>query len=162
MVGIERIEGLCERGLATVGYDLVDWEFVRDQHGWVLRVFIDHPPAADEPGDPLAGSSISHEDCQRASDQISTLLDVEDPIDVAYRLEVSSPGIPRPVRKERDFKRFCGCFVRVQMREPIGGRKNFAGTLREVDSASQVVVEIDGQLYALPIAGIRRAHVGEI
>jgi ribosome maturation factor RimP len=153
-VDLQRIGELCERGLSAVGYELVDVEFLRDQSGWVLRVFIDHPPG-DE-----GARAITHEDCGQASQQLSTLLDVEDPIATAYRLEVSSPGVRRRVRKQRDFERFVGRVVRVEMLAPVEGRRNFSGRLVGVVDGV-ITVDVGERAFALPIAGLRRAHLEE-
>jgi ribosome maturation factor RimP len=86
------------------------------------------------------------------------VLDVEDLIPNAYRLEVSSPGVRRPIRKERDFVRFMGHTVRLQLQEPVQGRKNFVGRLLSA-GAGQVGVEVDGQVFQLPLASIKRARL---
>lgn len=163
-IDTERLMRICEDALQTVGYDLVDVEYVRDQHGWVLRVFIDHPPMpiAPRPADagpaPVEPSTISHSDCELCSHQLGTVLDVEDIIPNAYRLEVSSPGVRRPLRKQRDFARFVGHEVRVQLQEPLDGRKNFVGRLCSVDDG-QVGVEVDGRVFQLPLGNVKRARL---
>lgn len=156
-----RLQEICDTGLAAVGYELVEMEYVRDPSGWVLRIYIDHPyDGRTEPVDALPASQISHTDCELASRHLGTVLDVEDIIPSPYRLEVSSPGVPRPLRRERDFVRFVGRRVRVELREGQGesGRKNFAGLLRSAE-AGLVGVEVEGQLFQLPLGGIRRARL---
>ncbi len=156
MVNREKLESICETALEAVGYDLVDLEYAQSPQGWVLRVFIDFPPG--EAGEQDSGSSITHEDCELASRHLGTVLDVEDPIDAAYRLEMSSPGVRRPVRKARDFKRFVGQRVRVVMQQPLQGRKKFLGKILEAGE-TEVVVEVDGDRYSLPLAEIKKARL---
>lgn len=177
MTDTARLEQLCERSLEAIGFELVELEYLRDGAGWVLRVYIDHPPASEEQeslpapgaGEPEAGgvaapagmppgSKITHEDCQAASRHLGDVLDVEDLIPNAYRLEISSPGIRRPLRKERDFRRYIGFAVRIQMHQPHEGRKNFVGQLRTAQDGV-AGVEVDGRLYELPLDGIRRARL---
>ena len=158
-----RLQEICESSLAAVGYELVDLEYVHDQAGWVLRVYIDHPyDGGPEPADALPASRIVHADCELVSRHLGTVLDVEDLIPTAYRLEVSSPGVPRPLRKGRDFARFVGRRVRVELREAReGGRKRFVGQLRSAEGG-MISVEVDGRLCELPIEGIRRARLEQI
>jgi ribosome maturation factor RimP len=153
----ERLIALCERSLAALGYEPVEVEYVREQQGWVLRVYIDHPPDGTSPADEV-GSRITHEDCERASRHLGTVLDVEDPIDTAYRLEVSSPGVRRPLRKERDFARFAGRVARVQLSRALDGRRNFTGRLLSASNGT-VDLEIDGGVVQLPLDRIRKAHL---
>jgi ribosome maturation factor RimP len=163
-IDTDRLWGICENALQTVGYDLVDLEYVRDPHGWVLRVFIDHPPPPTVPRPQDAGpppvepSTITHADCELASQQLGTVLDVEDVIPNAYRLEVSSPGVQRPLRKQRDFARFVGHHVKIQLREPLEGRKNFVGKLRSAEGG-EVGIEVDGRVFRLPLAMMKRARL---
>lgn len=158
-VDLQRLDRLCESALEAVGYQLVELELVREGTDWLLRVYLDHPQ--DGPADrSVAPRRITHDDCRRASHQLGTLLDVEDPIGFAYRLEVSSPGVLRPLRKERDFARFAGFKVRVKLREPLEGRKSLAGELR--GARDGVVVLIDtGREWRVPIAQIRKAQLDE-
>jgi ribosome maturation factor RimP len=156
---LERLERICETGLRAVGYELVDLEYVRDSYGWILRIYIDHPfSAVASAAGPRPSSAICHEDCERASRQLGTTLDVEDPIEGTYRLEVSSPGLRRPLRRERDFVRFVGHRARVQMKEPLSGRKNFVGTIVEA-AGGNLSLDVDGKRISLSIEGIRKANL---
>jgi ribosome maturation factor RimP len=155
----EHLIHLCEASLKAVGYELVELEYQLEPGGWVLRIFIDHPATLlDSDSSPGSNGAITHRDCEIASRQLSTMLDVEDPIETSYRLEVSSPGVRRPLRKEQDFVRFSGQMVRIQMNQPVSGRKNFKGLLRSAADGN-VTVEVDGERYELPIAGIRKARL---
>jgi len=116
-----------------MGYDLVDLEIAGRG---LLRVFIDLPPGADMPVDALlpeaaTGPSIRMEDCERVSHQLTHVLTVEN-IDYS-RLEVSSPGLDRPLRKQSDFERFVGFEVSLRLRVPMSGRRNFSGVLLRDD-----------------------------
>jgi ribosome maturation factor RimP len=162
-VDIQRLMHLCDEALQAVGYDRVEREYVRDQHGWVLRVYIDHPPLPTVPrpdGEPvpIEPSTISHADCELVSHHLGAVLDVEDVIPNAYRLEVSSPGERRPLRRARDFARFIGHTIRVQLHEPVEGRKSFVGRLRSADE-SRVEVELDGRVFQLALAAVKRARL---
>lgn len=155
----------CEKALAAVGYDLVAMEYAREAHGRILRIFIDHQqgelPAqrGDKP------RRIDHKDCERASRHLSAVLDVEDPIAEPYRLEVSSPGVLRPLQKERDFRRFIGFAVQVKTSDPIDGRKSFKGMLEDVSDGVVRVRDIDGgeraALWSIPFLSIRKAQLAE-
>lgn len=150
-VDLQNLIRICEDSLETVAYELVDLQYVRDQQGWVLRLFIDHHGTD-------VGNGITHKDCTLASRQVSATLDVEDPIGSAYRLEVSSPGVRRPLRKKKDFLRFCGKRVRVKMRFGLDGRKNFVGDL-SYDDGEKITVQVDGTDFLLPIDDILEARL---
>jgi ribosome maturation factor RimP len=151
----EKLEALARPVLEGLGYDLVDLEWRPEGGTWVLRLFID----VDGP-DP-EGHGVSHDDCSRASRSISAELDVADLIHHHFTLEVSSPGLNRPLKRERDFQRFAGQKAKIRTRHAIGappGRKNFAGRLGGVE-AGRVRIDVDGQLFDLPIDDIEKAHL---
>jgi ribosome maturation factor RimP len=151
----EQLIEVVEPAVNAAGYDLVELEFRREPHAFVLRVFIDLLEAEAEAG--VAGG-VSVDDCERASRTISASLDVADPITVKYALEVSSPGLDRPLRRQSDYRKFAGRRARIKLHDPIEGRRNFAGVLR--DAADGVVhIEADGREFALPLAAIVKAHL---
>ena len=113
-----------------------------------LRIYIDRPE----------GGNVSIDDCTRASRDIGTALDVADLLHVPYSLEVSSPGLDRPLRREKDFARFAGKRARLRVRDPIDGRRNFAGTLKGVEDG-RVAIECDGQVYRLPLSELAKANL---
>lgn len=119
----EQVERLIQPLLEDLGCELVDLEYQREQRGWILRVFLDKE------------GGINLDDCAAASREISSLLDVENVINTAYSLEVSSPGIERPLKKPQDFKRFAGQLVKIKTLDTIDpdtsgkSRKTFVGTL---------------------------------
>lgn len=101
----------------NLNYELVDVEYVKEGANWYLRVYIDKP------------GGISIDDCQAVSEQVSELLDKNDPIDQSYYLEVSSPGLDRPLKTEKDFTKYKGELVEVKVFQPIDGKKIFEGEL---------------------------------
>ena len=161
MANREQLFRLCDQAAHDLGYALVDIEYVRESLGWVLRVFIDHPFTDDGPApEPTTRPRIAHGDCARVSRQVSAVLDVENPIAGAYRLEVSSPGLKRRLRKEKDFCQFLGFAVAIRMQNPVEGRKTFVGQL--VGAADgKVTVNIDGVAFVLPIDGMHKARLDQ-
>jgi ribosome maturation factor RimP len=120
----------------------------------VLRVLIDRPgPAA------RAEESVSVEDCAKVSRDLSALLDVEDIVAAAYTLEVSSPGLDRPLRNLDDYRRFAGRRAKVVMREPVDGQAYFKGRLDGVDAGAVMIVGDDGRRHRVPADLITRANL---
>lgn len=136
------LQALLEETLAGLGYELVDLE--RPGRGKLLRVFIDK------------AGGVNVDDCASVSHHLNRLLPVEG---VAYeRLEVSSPGLDRLLRKERDFVRFAGHKARVRLRVPIDGQRNFVGVLRET-RAGKVQLDIDGKLVSIDLDNLDKARL---
>lgn len=129
---IERITSFADDLLPAIGLELVEVQFRREQHGWVLRVFID---AED-------GVTLDH--CSRVSRELGDYLDVEDIIDHAYNLEISSPGLERKLGKIEDFVRFCGRKAKIKVHHAIDGRKTFVGTISEVID-DKIVLSMEGE-----------------
>lgn len=156
---VTQIANLIEPVLKGTGLDLVEIDWGREEGGWVLRVYIDHPQMdAPEVSILAPPPSVTFDDCERASRDISATLDVADLITHAYRLEVSSPGIDRPLRRETDFRRFAGRQVKVRTLDPVDGRRNFSGTLLGA-SEGLVDVECEGRAYKIPVIGVARANL---
>ena len=133
---------LLETTLEGLGYELVDFE--RSAKGKLVRVYIDKP------------GGIDVEDCARVSNHLSRVFAVEN---VAYdRLEISSPGLDRSLKKEQDFVRFAGYKARIKVRVPIEGQRNFVGVLRDT-RAGKVEVEIDGRVVLLDLANLDKARL---
>ena len=141
---------LAEPDVRDAGFDLIEVQFGREPTGWVLRLFIDTPEGQ--------GGAIGHENCERVSRDVSAALDVADRIPHAYQLEVSSPGLDRPLRRERDFARFAGHAARVRLVVGVDGRRNFSGTIRAAGDG-QVQIECDGRSYQLPIDDVAKANL---
>ena len=175
---IQIIETVC----AGAGYELVDIALTQSRSGWVLQVFIDlAAPAVGSPEvaagpDGGDGSGVGIGDCERVSRELSAVLDVEDPIKHAYQLEVSSPGLDRPLRTLEHFQRFIGQVAKLRLGQGLAGRRNFKGALVAVSAGGDeraaqggdasaggdgavVVVEVDGQEFRLPFDDIESARV---
>jgi len=153
------LAALIETTVTGLGYELVDVE--RSNRSKLLRIFIDLVPAQAEQrqGKKKSGAMISVEDCEKVSRQLTYAFTVED---IDYdRLEVSSPGLDRPLKKPADFERFAGEEVTVKLRSPLGGtfgvRKNFQGIARYVDG--KPALEVDGQVVELDFTQIDKARL---
>ena len=136
---------LLASGVELLGFELVDAELAGGHHV-VLRVYIDNP------------NGVSIDDCADVSRQLSAILDVEDPFSGSYSLEVSSPGFDRPLVKPADFERFAGEVIKVKLRQPIEGRRNFKGRLLGL-TGEDVVLLVDDQQISLALDGIERARL---
>ncbi len=138
---------LFEPVIQSMGYELVGIEFQGStQHG-TLRVYIDHE------------NGIGVDDCVAISHQISAILDVEEPIQQAYDLEVSSPGINRPLFKAQDYEQYLGHSAKIKMAVPLNGRRNFKGVLQGVIDSRSVQILVDNEGYDLPISDIAKANL---
>jgi ribosome maturation factor RimP len=137
---------LLEPGVKALGFELVDSELAGSGRNAVLRVYIDGP------------HGVTVDDCAQVSRQLSAILDVEDPFPERYVLEVSSPGLDRPLVKHEDFERFMGERVKVRMRMALEGRRNFKGRLIGV-SLQHIALEVDGKTVNLDFSGIEKARL---
>jgi ribosome maturation factor RimP len=155
----ERAAALLEPIIARDGFELVEVEWLREGGSWVLRVYVDRP----------GGVTIDH--CQALSRTIEPVLDVEDLVEPAYQLEVSSPGVERPLRKPEHFQRFAGERAHVKAFGPVesragaapagagpGARKSWTGILRGFRDGA-VEIEVDGELHRIPHHKIAKAHL---
>jgi ribosome maturation factor RimP len=157
----QKLLEIAEPVCADNGYELVDIEYTTAPSGWVVRVYIDR--LADSPL-AIHEGGISFDDCERLSRQLGAVLDVEDPVPHKYSLEVSSPGLDRPLRTAEHFQRYLGETAKVALGEPQGGRRNFKGVLRTLEpspgpDAQVLVIEVDGVAFRLPLAGIASARL---
>jgi len=163
----QRLLAIVEPVCADAGCEVVDLRLKSEPGGWVLRVYVDVAP---EPGVPLDPEWWKHgvdiAVCERLSRELSAVLDVEDPVPHGYSLEVSSPGIDRPLRTPDHFRRFVGADVKVALAVPQGDRRNFKGRLTAVEPADaadpadpHAVVEVDGQPHRLRIADVDTARL---
>jgi ribosome maturation factor RimP len=149
MAGLNReaINEIIERVAAREGLELVHWETVGPRNHFVLRIFIDKP------------GGVTLGDCERVSNQVGTLFDVEDLIPNPYTLEVSSPGIERGLYKPADYERFTGSRVKLRTAQPIDGQRNFKGVLLGI-SGDIVSLEADtaGRID-IPFEQIAKANI---
>jgi len=148
---------LAEPYVRDAGFDLIEVQFAREQRGAVLRLFIDRP-AGSEQNPTTDQTLVGVDDCERVSRDVSAALDVADNIAHTYLLEVSSPGLDRPLRRERDFARFVGESAKVRLEVGVEGRRNFSGTIRGAKDG-RVEIACDGRSYELPIDDIVRANL---
>jgi ribosome maturation factor RimP len=151
---VERVRGIAERVAESRGLDVFDVQYRRESGGMVVRVQIDRPgPAAN------ATESVSIDDCAGVSRELSVILDAEDVVPGAYVLEVSSPGLDRPLRGAGDFERFAGRRAKVVMRERIDGQGFFKGRLGGVEQGMVLIDGDDGRRHRVPLDVITRAHL---
>ncbi len=142
----QRAEQLLEEPLQHHGFELVACEWTTDQGRPTLRVFVDRE------------GGVGIQDCVRLSGTVGDLLDVEELIDARYHLEISSPGLDRPLRKERDFERVVGEQIKVRTFEAQDGRRNYKGTLEAVDDGI-ATIRVDQTPFRIAIAAMERANL---
>ena len=143
---VKRIEELAVPLLGSEGLELVDIELKREGYGEVLRFYIDRE------------SGIDLDTCSKASEVLSRMLDAEDPIYSSYSLEVSSPGIERPLKKPKDFKKFIGSRIFVKTRTKTHDKKHFTGTLKTATEET-LAVECDDVTVEIPYNEVSKAHL---
>lgn len=152
------VEPVCQ----AAGLELVDLRFLLEQGGWVLRVCVDLPLDPEVPPSEVPTDRVDLDDCENLSRELSAVLDVDDPIPQAYSLEISSPGIDRPLRTAAHFIYYIGSEAKIAMAIPLqtesGERRNFRGILRGADDGT-VTIEVDGRPFQLPIADIDHAKL---
>ncbi|EFK06690.1 conserved hypothetical protein [delta proteobacterium NaphS2] len=143
---LKEIEALVEPVLDEMGIELVDLEYVSGQGRQVLRIYADRP------------TGITLDDCAMVSREIGHLLDVSDLLKHQYVLEVSSPGLNRPLKREKDFLRVVGQRIKVQTTAPLKGRRNFSGVLQSVQNG-MLEIDLDGAVVQIPEQSIRKANL---
>lgn len=143
---VEAVRKIVEPVVTRQGLELVDVEYRGELQGWVLRIYIDRE------------NGVNVGDCSRVSSEIGTILDVEDPIPQSYHLEVSSPGLNRPLKREEDYQKYQGSLVKIRTVAPIDGRQNFTGRLLGC-SNGQVQVEIGEKRWEIPFSQITKANL---
>ncbi|MFZ5634824.1 MAG: ribosome maturation factor RimP [Bacillota bacterium] len=140
------VENISAPVVEELGLELVAVEFVKEGGRWILRVYIDKP------------GGVGHNDCEAVSHRLDTLLDEKDPIPHSYTLEVSSPGIERPLKKPGDFQRFSGHMVNVTTFAPLEGSRKFTGKLGGVEGDA-VILEEEGRKTAIPFDQVASAKL---
>ena len=144
---VSRLEDITEPVVSAAGCELVDVVVVVEHGQNILRVFIDKPVG------------VTIDDCATVSRELGAVLDVEDVMPGRYSLEVSSPGLDRALKKEKDFERFVGSRVKIRTTRPLKGRSNFKVRLEGVRDGVIVVRDDNGELWEIDIADIRRANL---
>ena len=141
-----RVAHVVEPVLEDMGYELVDVSYLSRQGRWVLVIYIDKD------------GGVTIDDCVKASREIGYHIDVEDMIDKKYVLEVSSPGLDRPLARERDFVRAEGCKIKVKMAKALSGRRHFVGRVMRFENG-MIHLEIEGNTVALPWHDVAKANL---
>jgi ribosome maturation factor RimP len=143
---VKQVESLVAPILEQMGYELVDVEYVSSYGRWILRLFVDKE----------GGVTIG--DCARITEELGDLIDVKEFIRHEYNLEVSSPGLDRPLRKEKDLSLALGKKIKVRMAAPLEGRRNFTGILLRYEEGI-LSLEVDGQEVSLPWPDVAKANL---
>ena len=142
----DSLTALFEPIVEGLGFTLWGVEYRHSQHHALVKVYIDHE------------DGITVDNCSDVSHQISGVLDVEDPISVAYTLEVSSPGVERPLMKRDHYLKYVGHDIKVRLSWAVNERRNFLGTLTQVGEEN-IEIEVDGELFELPLNAVKRANL---
>ena len=143
---IKRVEAVAQPVLEEMELELMEVQYRREQSGWVLRLTIDKP------------DGVNLDDCAVASRELSQLLDIEDFIDQAYNLEVSSPGLDRPLKSMADFHRFIGRKAKIKTIEPIAGEHVFIGNIQQTEGES-IVLEVGRREVVIPFLQVSKARL---
>ena len=156
-----RVWPIAERVAASRGLEVFDISFRRESRGLVLRIFLDKPTAPAHPGRAGAAPAdgVTIEDCRAVSEEVGTILDVEDVIGGTYLLEVSSPGLDRPLRHAGDYRRFAGCLAKIVVSEAVDGQKYVRGRLQGMEGDDVLVADAKGKTRRVPLTIIVRAQL---
>jgi ribosome maturation factor RimP len=144
-LAIKDVNRLIEPVLDEMGFELVDTEYLSEHGKWILRIYIDRQ------------GGVTLDDCVHVSREIGDLIDVKDIFQNQYVLEVSSPGLNRPLKKEKDFLKAIGKKVKVKMHTPVLERRNFTGYLKAFQDG-MLYVEISNILVSLPLQNVKKAN----
>ena len=161
MERLARLRAVAERVASSYGLEIFDVQLRRESIGTVLRVIIDRP---DRGVVETPEEAVGIEDCQRISQDLSAVLDVEEEelgetvLGQQYTLEVSSPGLDRPLRHEADYRRFTGRLAKIVTTSPLNGQSAFSGRIVGVDDGN-VVLEEGRKTHRVPVKGIKRGHL---
>ena len=162
---IDRIRAVAERVARSYDLEIFDVQFRREPVGWMLRVFVDVPFDSDAawPDEAerqrRADASPTINDLELVSRDLSAVLDVEETIDQSYTLEVSSPGLDRPLRTEADYRRFAGRLAKIVVSQPVDRQTHFEGRLGGVEHSSVVIETTPGKRQLIPLALVTRARL---
>ncbi len=143
---VDRVRTIADRILSSEGMDLVEIEYRRESRGWVLRLTIDKE------------GGVTLEDCTRISREVGRSLDVEDFISNPYTFEVSSPGLTRPLKDEKDFAKYRNRLIKVKTIDPIENRRQFKGRLLGVFD-NRIEIEMEGGIVQVPLSNVAKANL---
>ncbi len=143
---VDRVRMILDPLLLDEGMELADIEYRRESRGWVLRLYLDKE------------GGITLDDCTRMSQVVGRVLDVEDFIQTPYTLEVSSPGLSRRLKTEKDFIKYRGHLIKVRTADPIQNRRQFKGRLLGI-SESKLEIESDGGIFQIPLSNVAKANL---
>jgi ribosome maturation factor RimP len=143
---IDRVRAVANPILSSEAMELVEIQYRREAKGWVLRLYIN------------GEGGVTLDDCTRVSNEVGRSLDVEDFIPTPYTLEVSSPGLTRPLKEEKDFIRYCNRLIKVKTFNPIENRRQFKGRLLGI-SENKLEIESDGGILQIPLSSVARANL---
>ena len=143
---VDRVRAIADPIISDEGMELVDVEYRRESRGWVLRLYLDKE------------GGVTLDDCKRISQEVGRSLDVEDFIQIPYALEVSSPGLSRPLKSEKDFMKYRHSLIKVKTLDPIQNRRQFKGRLLGV-SANQIEMEVEGEIFQIPLSNMAKANL---
>jgi len=143
---VDRVRSMADPIILDEGMELVDVEYRRESRGWVLRLILDKE------------EGVTLDDCTRISQEVGRSLDVEDFIQSPYTLEVSSPGLTRPLKTEKDFMKYRHRLIKVKTIDPIEKRRQFKGRLLGV-SENRIEIEVDGGIFQIPLSNVAKANL---
>jgi len=143
---VDRVRAMAESILLDERMELVDIEYRRESKGWVLRLTLDKE------------GGVTLDDCTRISQEVGRSLDVDDFIQAPYTLEVSSPGLTRPLKTEKDFMKYLDSLIKVKTVDPLENRRQFTGRLLGV-SENRIEMEVDGEIFQIPLSNVAKAHL---
>mgnify|MGYP003574490954 FL=1 len=144
---IERVREFADSLLPAMGLELFDVQFRREGHGWVLRLVVDRE------------EGVKLDDCSRVSRETSDFLDVEDIIEHPYHLEVSSPGLERPLRTVEECRRHLGKKARFKVKEEVDSRRVIIGELQSIDKDEISVLSEEGETFKLNWENVQKARL---
>lgn len=164
---VAQVRAVAERVARGFGLDVFDVQLRRESVGWLLRIVLDRPPGVAGESDGAAAESVTLDDCQRVSTDVSAVLDVEFDFEHPYTLEVSSPGLDRPLRHIGDCRRFRGRLARFVTSEAVDGQRFLLGRIAGVetdggeprDAAGRVVVRVGRRVHRIPWALVEKARL---
>ena len=143
---VNRVRAIAEPMLLDERMELVDIEYRRESKGWVLRLILDKE------------GGVTLDDCTRVSQEVGRNLDVEDFIQTPYTLEVSSPGLTRPLKTEKDFMKYCNRLIKVKTVDPVENRRQFKGELLGV-SQGQIEIKVEGEVFQISLSNVAKANL---